>query len=270
MKSGRLPVLLVLLSASAGVPSCTDNPARYQGILGPERDPSRTPAAGRAGAAGSSAGSSTAGGGQTSAGASGGGASGGESASGPGGDAGESTSGGSAGSGGGSAGTGGSMGGQGASAGNPPIDPNFSPPCFLGPTVSGDEEIKKGVSCTTEDPPVCYRTCGPNQTGWKTETCTAGVYAEGDCSFPADKDYSCYRIPDPIDVSACGLSAPPAATDECTAPLCMTCNFDGFYQDTGTDVKEGFCVCREPDAMGVRRWTCASATAWPCPLNQGC
>lgn len=267
MNPGRLSSLVALIVAGAGVPSCfTDNPATYQGILGPTREPPAGSSGGAAGRAGG-AGGPTAGGGQTSAG--GGGASGGDSAASPGGEAGEATTGGSSGRGGG-AGTGSSVGGQGASAGNPPIDPDFSPPCFLGPTVSGGEEIKKGTSCTAEDPPLCYRTCGPNQTGWKTETCLAGVYAEGDCTFPPENDYSCYKIPDPIDTTACGLTAPPAATDPCTAPLCMSCNFDGFYEDTGSDVKLGFCTCREADGDGVRRWTCASETAWPCPLNQGC
>jgi hypothetical protein len=175
----------------------------------------------------------------------------------------------------GEASSGASMGGagnapaSGGSGNNPPIDPNFSPPCFLGPTVNG-EEILKGTPCTPEDPQLCYRPCGPNQVGWKTETCLAGVYAEGDCTFPADEDYTCYAIPQVIDASACALEAPPAATAECTAPACLTCNFEGFYQDTGSDVKEGYCVCREPDPEGIRRWTCASVTAWPCPLNRGC
>lgn len=170
----------------------------------------------------------------------------------------------------GTSGTGTSGGATGvAGAVNPPTHPDFSPACFLTTTTLG-EEILKGTSCTAADPKLCYRPCGPNQVGWKTETCTAGVYAEGDCTFPVDGDYSCYAIPDEINVAACGITAPPAATDPCEAPLCTTCNYDGFYQDTGSDVKEGFCVCRTPDIGGVRRWTCASATAWPCPLNQGC
>jgi hypothetical protein len=163
--------------------------------------------------------------------------------------------------------------GTGATAGtgvvHPPTHPDFSPACFLTLTGAG-EEIMKGTPCTAADPKLCYRPCGPNQVGWKTETCLAGVYAEGDCTFPEDQTYECYAIPAQIDASACGLTAPPSATDECTAPPCMSCNYDGFYQDTGSDVKEGYCICREPDAEGVRRWTCASATAWPCPLHRGC
>ena len=173
--------------------------------------------------------------------------------------------GGKGGTGTGGAGTGGSSGGS-AGTGNPPEDPNFSPACFRFMTQAG-EEILKGTSCTPDDPHLCYRPCGPNQIGWKTETCTASVYAEGDCTFPLDKEYSCYHIPDVID---CGLAEAPQATMECDVAGCTVCNVDGFYADTGGDVKEGYCVCRDPDAQGVRRWTCASTTAWPCPLNQGC
>jgi hypothetical protein len=243
-------------------PSCDDNPAAYRGILGPERKQPFEPATG--GSAGKGGGGGAATGGTSTAGSGGtsGGLSGGEGGMG---DGGTGAVGGSA------AGKGGS-GGSGVTAGadaNPPIDPNFSPACFQFTSSSG-EEILKGTPCTAEDPKVCYRPCGPNQVGWKTETCTAGVYAEGDCTFPEDKDYACYTIPDDIDEAACGVTEPPTATAPCDAPLCMSCNLDGFYQDSGNDLKEGFCSCREPDAGGVRRWTCASGVAWPCPFSQGC
>lgn len=253
MKAERLLSFVALASAWLGVQACfTDNQAAYQGILGrsvrePPEEPGTT-------SGGTGAGGATGGGPATTAGA--GGATAGKGGMGEGG---EATGGGA----GGSAGTAGTTGE------NPPVDPNFSPACFLTPTQSG-EEILKGTPCTPEDPQLCYRPCGPHQVGWKTETCLAGVYAEGDCTFPADKDYSCYAIPDEIDVSACGLTAPPAATEECGAPPCTTCNFGGFYEDTGNDVKEGYCVCRDPDQDGIRRWTCASVTAWPCPFSQGC
>jgi hypothetical protein len=256
--SGRIISLLGLAGLLA-VPSCNDNPAAYSDILGPSRAPPAEPEPHAGGSAGT-----------------------GENRSGTGGTAGSSTGGtgnGEAGMGESGAGaTGGSTAGKGGSAGsgmtagtsaNPPIDPNFSPACFEFTTTSG-EEILKGTPCTSADPKLCYRPCGPNQVGWKTETCTAGVYAEGDCSFSADKDYSCYKIPDEIDEAACGISEPPAATQPCDAPLCMSCNVQGFYQDSGNDLKEGFCSCREADAGGVRRWTCASTVAWPCPFSQGC
>jgi hypothetical protein len=234
----------------------TDNPAAYQGMLGPTR---KEPKASSGGAgAGGTAGAPVAGMAQSGTGGVEGGGEGGMS---DGGEAGD-------GRGGTATGTAGTAGGT----VNPPEDPNYSPACFLHTTTSG-EEIKKGTSCTSADVPLCYRPCGPNQVGWKTEECVAGVYAEGDCLFPPDKDYACYQVPKDIldvDEEACGLTAPPAATDPCTAPLCLSCNFNGFYQDTGSDVKEGYCICREADQTGVRRWTCASDSAWPCPLSRGC
>jgi hypothetical protein len=266
MKLRLLPPFLSLLAAYVSVQSCTDNPAAYSGILGPTREPTETPSdtGGSAGTGGGpTGGSATTGGTGPSTG--GAGVDGGVGGQGEGGE-------------GATSGTGGGKGGKGGSAGsgtggtgvvNPPPHPDFLPPCFLGPTSAG-EEILKGVACAPEDPQLCYRPCGPNQSGWKSEDCTAGVYTEGDCVFPMDGDYSCYKIPDPIDEGACGVTSPPKATGECGAPSCTVCNFEGFYLDSGNDAKEGYCICREPGPDGVRRWTCASATAWPCPLNRGC
>ena len=237
---------LVLFAGILGAASCTDNPAAYEGILGEEEETST----------GGTSGSDTGGtGAQPTGGTGGSGMS----------EGGGGATGGSAG--GISAGSGGS---SGSSAGkNPPPHPDFSPPCYLAPTLAG-EEILKGTPCTSADIKLCYRSCGPSQSGWKTETCTAGVYAEGDCQFPAEGDYSCYKIPDVIDEGACGVTVPPAATDPCGAPACTVCNVNGFYTDTAGDAKLGFCICREPDEMGVRTWTCASDTAWPCPVSRGC
>jgi hypothetical protein len=151
------------------------------------------------------------------------------------------------------------------------VDPSspYYPPCSLGTTVSG-EEIKKGTFCTSGDPELCYRECGPLQIGWKSETCLAGVYAEGDCTFPEDGDYSCFAIPDAIDTAVCPTDSPPKSLDECDIPECTLCNLNGQYFDTASNAKEGYCVCREPDENGVRTWTCASTTAWPCPFSRGC
>jgi hypothetical protein len=194
---------------------------------------------------------------------------------------------------------------------------NFDPPCSLGPTVAG-LEIKKGTKCVAEDPQLCWRSCGPGATGWKSETCTSGIYVEGDCEFPSAIDYSCYSIPATIDMNACP-SAIPKGGDECDVALCTLCNVDGTYFDSSNNVKTGYCVCGElrfeetPAAGGaagtgtaggggttgggaagaggvagagtagagtagaagvpgvwVRRWTCASGTAWPCPQGRGC
>jgi hypothetical protein len=255
MNAGRPLFILVSLAALAGVQSCvTDNPAAYEGILGPGRDPASTTGGSSGSATGGTAGLPTGG---TATGGTATGGTAGTSGEGGMGDGGEGT------------GKGGTAGTGGTGVINPPPHPDFMPPCFLGPTTAG-EEILKGTPCTSADPQLCYRPCGPNQSGWKTEECLAGVYAEGDCRFPTDQDYACYKIPDPIDEAACKVTAPPAATNPCDAPACTVCNFGGFYEDSGGDAKEGFCVCREPDAEGVRRWTCASVTAWPCPFSSGC
>ena len=44
----------------------------------------------------------------------------------------------------------------------------------------------------------------------------------------------------------------------------------GNYLDSGGAPKVGWCTCQEPNTQGVRTWTCASDTAWPCPLGSGC
>ena len=125
------------------------------------------------------------------------------------------------------------------------------------------------MACAAEDVQLCYRTCGPGSSGWKTEECVAGFYAEGDCAFPADGDYSCYKIPDVIDAAVCPTETP-QATMACDVPECTLCNLDNQYLDSGGAVKTGYCVCNPPNADGERVWTCASDTAWPCPAGNGC
>jgi hypothetical protein len=146
---------------------------------------------------------------------------------------------------------------------------DFSPACLdVGPTEA-DAEIKKGTACTTQDPQICYRACGPQSVGWKSETCTAATYAEGDCHFPSG-DYSCYSIPSTIDMTVCP-STEPKAGEECAVAECTLCNLDGQYFDSSGSNKIGYCVCTPPsDLDGIRRWSCASSTAWPCPQGFGC
>lgn len=243
-----LSALVFIGTWFAAVSCVTDNPAAYDNILGPTRaEPSTGGSSGAGSGSGGTAGVPTGGTGAVTGGTGGTTGEGGEATGGT-----------------GTSGTGGSGG-----IPNPPPHPDFMPPCYLGPTTAG-EEILKGTPCTAADPQVCYRPCGPNQSGWKEEKCVASVYTEGDCRFPLDQDFSCYRIPDAIDKTVCGVTEPPTATDPCEAPQCTVCNFDGFYTDSAGDAKEGFCVCRDPDPMGVRRWTCASTTAWPCPVSSGC
>lgn len=141
------------------------------------------------------------------------------------------------------------------------------PLCDLGPTAAG-EEIKKGVACTDADPALCYRTCGPGSSGFKTEECSGGLYVEGDCQFPPG-DYSCYKIPETVS-EECPTDAVPQATEECAVPECTVCHLNGQYADSSGSVKDGYCVCNPPNSDGMRSWTCGSTTAWPCPSGNGC
>lgn len=60
----------------------------------------------------------------------------------------------------------------------------------------------------------------------------------------------------------------------CTVPSCTLCNslqgnIGGHYLDAAGAPKIGWCVCH-PGANGLTTWSCASDTAWPCPLGAGC
>jgi hypothetical protein len=126
----------------------------------------------------------------------------------------------------------------------------------------------KGGTCVDTDPPLCYKTCGPQSIGFRSETCTAGVYVEqSGCSFPPG-DYSCYKIPPSIDPS-CPIDAPQAITT-CSVAPCTLCNVNGGYLDSTGAAKTGYCVCPEPSSTGVSKWSCAGTTSWPCPAGQGC
>jgi hypothetical protein len=143
----------------------------------------------------------------------------------------------------------------------------FSPLCSdVPPTASGAPA--KGGACTATDPQLCYKTCGPQSVGFKSETCTNGAYAEQTgCTFP-DADYSCYKIPTTVDAS-CPTTAP-QATKPCEVAMCTPCNAGGNYLDSSGASKMGYCVCPAAGDSGMRNWSCASATAWPCPLGKGC
>src|SRR5450755_3909599 len=53
---------------------------------------------------------------------------------------------------------------------------------------------------TAADTQLCYKTCGPQSVGFKSETCTNGAYVEqSGCNFPKGMDYSCYKVPTAID-----------------------------------------------------------------------
>ena len=226
----------VLAGCSAENPPATSNPVNGQ----------PGGASGANGASGSGAGGSTGGSG----------GSGMEGSSGATGSAGTGTTGTGGGGSGGAAGSGG--GGE------------FQPPCDLTRTAAG-AEIAKGVACAASDPQLCYKTCGPQSSGWKAETCTGGTYAEGDCQFPANGDYACFKIPT-TQHAMCPTdpAMTPQASQPCEVPECNPCNTAGNYKTSSGEVKVGWCVCQPPNSSGKRSWTCASGTAWPCPLGQGC
>src|SRR4051812_36491514 len=57
--------------------------------------------------------------------------------------------------------------------------------------------VAKGGACTAADQQMCYKTCGPEKSGVKLETCTsAGTYSEmSGCKFNPAGDFACYKIP---------------------------------------------------------------------------
>jgi hypothetical protein len=146
---------------------------------------------------------------------------------------------------------------------------NFGEPACL-------STVTKGGPCGPSDQQFCYKTCGPQAVGVKTETCTtAGVYAEmSGCTFDPSRDYACYKVPTAANAS-CPLSTAPQAATACDVPTCTLCNslqgiVGGQYADAAGSPKVGWCVCQPPNASGVRTWSCASDTQWPCPLGAGC
>jgi hypothetical protein len=118
----------------------------------------------------------------------------------------------------------------------------------------------KGGACTAKDSQLCYKTCGPQSIGFKSETCTNGTYVEqSGCSFPMGMDYACYKIPTAMDAS-CPATAP-QASQPCTVKACTPCNVGGNYLDSTGASKVGYCVCPAAGANGTSKWSCASATA---------
>jgi hypothetical protein len=140
---------------------------------------------------------------------------------------------------------------------------------LCGNTAAGVAIAKNGA-CVAADTQLCYKTCGPISSGFKTETCTAGAYAEQSgtitCSFPVGPDYSCYKIPTTFDASCPAAATPPQATKPCTTAACVVCGT--AYLDSGGAAKVGYCVCNTTAAAPT--WSCASTSAWPCPAGAGC
>lgn len=138
-----------------------------------------------------------------------------------------------------------------------------APAC--GNTMAGTA-AGKGVACTTADVQLCSKTCGPEKKGVKSETCTNGAYAEGDCQFDPSGNYMCYAVPTTPDPT-CPTTAP-MASSPCTIADCVVCGGTTGYMDSGGNAKTGYCVCQA--AATNPTWSCASSTAWPCPNGSGC
>lgn len=171
------------------------------------------------------------------------------------------------------AGTSGSLGGSVGTAGTTGTagstgTVDFSPLC-AGLTTAAGAAPTKGGACTAADPQLCWKTCGPQSTGYKSETCTNGAYVESStCTFPPDLDASCYKIPTTVDASC--PTTPPQASQVCTVAPCTPCNAGGSYLDSTGASKVGWCVCPMPGASGTSKWSCASTNSWPCPAGKGC
>jgi hypothetical protein len=119
------------------------------------------------------------------------------------------------------------------------------------------------------DPQTCYKTCGPQSIGFKSETCTGGAYVEqSGCSFPSSQDFSCYKIPTTIDATC--PTATPQASSACSVAPCVLCNVNNGYLDSSGAAKTGYCVCPALADGTPGKWSCAATTAWPCPAGTGC
>jgi len=118
----------------------------------------------------------------------------------------------------------------------------FTPVCAGLLALTTGESPSKGLACSDIDPPLCYKTCGPQGIGFKSETCLAGIYVEqAGCSFQEDRDYSCYATRGPI--SAACPAKPPQAATACAVSACVVCNVDGTYFDSSGATRLGYCVC---------------------------
>jgi len=172
----------------------------------------------------------------------------------------------------GSGGTAGNAtGGTTATSGGAP-NTSFTPACT---TTAAGVGIYKDLACTAVDPQLCYWPCGPLETGHRSETCSSGAYVESGCQFPADVDYSCFKVP-LVDSPRCPTAAPlsghPCNVSTCALPCsgtaCEMCGVASGYRDTLGATKTGYCVCAP--GPGGNQWSCASTVSWPCPAGKGC
>jgi hypothetical protein len=172
---------------------------------------------------------------------------------------------------GGTTGTGGTGTGTAGATGTAGTSGAFGdPPC--------PSSVAKGGACAATDIQFCYKTCGPEKSGVKSETCqTSGTYAEmSGCAFDQAKSYACYKIPTTANTDCPAGVTPQSGMDCGTVPMCESCNSmqglaGGGYLDSSGSAKTGFCVCQAPNSSGARVWSCATDNgSWPCPGNPGC
>jgi hypothetical protein len=162
-----------------------------------------------------------------------------------------------------------------STAGAPGTGGTFTPLC-VGLKTAAMAEPAKAIACADpSDPQLCYRTCGPQSSGYKSETCTGGAYAEqSGCTFPPELDATCFKLPATQDAS-CPTAVAPKASDPCTIAACTVCNLGGgatgTYLDSKGMQKVGYCVCQLPTGGATTgKWSCGSTDAWPCPGAMGC
>jgi hypothetical protein len=173
--------------------------------------------------------------------------------------------------------------GTGESTAGTAASPCASPGIYVhglcGTTTAG-VPVAKSVSCTDADQQVCDKSCGPGGSGYKTETCTAGVYVEGSCVFPANCWYGCFRVPT-ADSPGCPATLPqhgqPCSLAICNVPCpemqttpCEICGVANGYLDSSGNPKAGYCVCVAAPGGG-RQYACGVIPGtWPCPAGDGC
>jgi hypothetical protein len=144
--------------------------------------------------------------------------------------------------------------------------------------------VLRSQPCGPADQQLCYKPCGPENVGVKEVRCgtipnsppNSTVFIEmSGCVFDQVADYSCYKIPTVANAACPGGVRPMDSMDCGTVPYCVLCNSiggvpGGFYDDARSSTKLGYCVCQPPNAAGLRTWSCASETSWPCPAGTGC
>src|SRR4029079_6052205 len=85
--------------------------------------------------------------------------------------------------------------------------------------------VSKGVPCGPGDVQLCYKPCGPEKVGMKSETCdVSGLYYEmSGGHFDPHWEYSCYKI-STVANSMCAAGVTPQASAACDLPPCVVCN----------------------------------------------